>query len=179
MGRPTMLGSGGRKPMMHKHMSKEHPHHRAIVRTTPMIRGRTVLGRPYDPIREDLMTEFANWPGHWLPTFGGRWAPARTEVEDLGTSYEVRADFPGVRKEDIEVTLQGRTLSLEAKEITEKEEGGKVYLAREESSEDFCRLIDLPEDVVPDKISARYKDGVLTVTIPKSNPVPEKKIPIE
>jgi HSP20 family protein len=128
--------------------------------------------------RSALFPRLSPWTELWSPDLEGRWLGALADIEDKGSSYEVRANLPGVRKENIEVRLQGRCLRLEAKVATEKEEKRKNYLSHERSYEGFVRTIDLPEDVESEKIAASYRDGVLTVNLPKSHPEPERKVSV-
>ena len=155
------------------------PTHRiATVRTAPPTNLAEYMDRVFDSLRNEMFTGLAPFGELWTGGLEGRWMNALTDLEDKGTSYEVRADLPGVRKENIEVRLQGRCLQIEARESAEKETKGRTYLSHERSYEGFCRTIDLPEDVLAEKISANYKDGVLTVNVPKTTPTPERKISV-
>jgi len=96
------------------------------------------------------------------------------DLVDTGKEYQVKAELPGINKEDlnIEVSENGIEISAESKE--EKKEERKGYIRRERRYASFYRSIPLPEDVVPDKASAELKEGVLSVTLPKAS-LPEKK----
>ncbi|MCW6167260.1 MAG: Hsp20 family protein [Thermoplasmatales archaeon] len=135
-------------------------------------RRRASLDRALENLKSEVLFEF---PRYDLFESGpqGRWLVAPTDVVDKGDLYEVRADLPGVRKENIEVSLVGQTLQVEGKEMQEKEEKGKNYVTRERAYAGFSRSVLLPEDVVSDKISAKYEDGV-----PKAHPEPTRKIPV-
>lgn len=136
------------------------------------------MDRLFETFRNEMMTGLL--PGSFLWETGGpgRWMSALTDIEDKGSSYEIRANLPGIRKENIEVRVRGNTLELEAKAAMETEEKGKSYIFHERSYEGFHRTLDLPEGVLPEKVVANYRDGVLTVTVPKSNPAPERKITV-
>lgn len=97
--------------------------------------------------------------------FGGR---LKVDVEDLRDEYVVTADLPGFEKEDIEVELADETLRIAADRETssEAEEAGR-YVRRERSRESTSRSVSLPEPVDEEGVSARFKNGVLTVTLPK------------
>ena len=90
----------------------------------------------------------------------------------------VRAELPGMKKEDIEISLQGDTLTIagERKQEEKREEGemyrSEIYFGR------FQRSITLPARVDPNKIQAVYKDGILTVTLPKSEEAKPKQIKV-
>lgn len=98
------------------------------------------------------------------------------DVADNGQEYVVKAEVPGIRKEDlnIEVTENSIEISGESKAEEKEEDKSKGYLRHERRYSSFYRSIPLPDSILPDKAEAELKDGVLTVTLPKSSP-PEKK----
>ncbi len=147
----------------------------AIPRTTTSL--EKYVDRALENLRSEVLFEFPRYD-LFESEPQGRWLVAPTDIVDQGDLYEVRADLPGVRKENVEVSLVGRTLQVEGKEMREKEEKGKNYVTRERAYGGFSRSVLLPEDVVSDKISAKYEDGVLTVTVPKAHPEPTRKIPV-
>lgn len=91
------------------------------------------------------------------------------DVEDRPEAYVVTADLPGFGKDDIEVELTEQTLRIaaEAESEAETEEPGR-YVRRERSRESMSRSIALPEAVEEEGVEARFKNGVLTVTLPKA-----------
>ncbi|MDE1879361.1 MAG: Hsp20/alpha crystallin family protein [Euryarchaeota archaeon] len=148
------------------------------LRTTPVRGLSNYMDQLFENFREEMMTGllprstlFEGWPS-------GRWFPALLDVEDKGSTYEIRTDLPGARKDEIEVKVSGHSLQIQAQQTHELSEEGKNYLCHERTYGGFERTVDLPEDVVPEKISAQYKDGVLMVSVPKAHPVPERKIPV-
>jgi HSP20 family protein len=135
----------------------------------------------------DLEQAFARFRHDLLPGFD--FVPAfpkfatdavATDIADLGTSYEVRADLPGFSKEKIEVRVRGRVLELKAEQVAASEErNGKQYLRQERSIRSVERAFELPEPVVADQVKARYENGVLTVSIPKAHPAADQKVAVE
>ena len=111
-------------------------------------------------------------------TFFAGWTPAVDVYEDKD-KITVRAESPGMKKEDIEVTVVGDTLTIsgERKEEQEKKEGqtyrSERYLGR------FQRSVILPTEVDANKVQATYKDGVLTVNLPKSEQAKRRQIEIK
>jgi len=93
------------------------------------------------------------------------WAPP-IEVFQRGNELVVRADLPGMRKDDIsvDVTDEGITISGERKQEHEEERGG-VYRS-ERSYGSFCRIVPLPQGAIADQAKASFKDGVLEVVMP-------------
>lgn len=108
----------------------------------------------------------------------GEWGALRrdgvsVDVVDLGDELEVTVDLPGYEREDIELTLSEGTLRIEAERETEQEEREDAdvrYVRRERRRESVSRSIRLPEAVEEDEATARYQNGVLTVTLPKVAP---------
>jgi len=96
------------------------------------------------------------------------------DLADNGKEYVVKAELPGIKKEDlnIEITDNGIEISGETK-VEEKEED-KGFIRKERRYSSFYRSLPLPDAVLTDKAEAELKDGVLTVKLPKAAP-PEKK----
>lgn len=93
---------------------------------------------------------------------------ASVDVADRDNELVVTADLPGFDKEDIDVKLSGDTLQIEAQHEEATEEGDEAeYIRRERSHQTVSRSVTLPEQVREDDVTARYKNGVLTVTLPK------------
>ena len=105
----------------------------------------------------------------------------RVDVTEAGDSYKVSADLPGVNKEDINVSIDGNLVTIEAemkrsKETTDK--SGKV-LRSERYSGLMSRAFTLTQDVDDTKATARYEDGVLTLELPKKESSPTKRLAIQ
>jgi HSP20 family protein len=90
----------------------------------------------------------------------------------------VRADLPGVKKEDVEVAVEGDVLTIRGSRHEEKETKEKGYYRSERSMGEFQQTIALPDGVTADSIKASYKDGVLEVTIPRPNAPANKRIQV-
>ncbi len=105
------------------------------------------------------------------------WTPALDVYEDKD-NYTVQAELPGMKKEDIEVSLHEGVLSIsgERKSETEKEDA-EVFRA-ERFVGRFQRTVTLPASVAADKVKAAYKDGVLTITLPKTEAAKPKQIDV-
>lgn len=107
------------------------------------------------------------------------WSP-RLDVSETDKAIQVTADLPGMDKQDISVSLQDNLLTIKGERKTEKESKDKRFHTIERSSGSFYRAMRLPVAVIKDKIEASFKDGVLTLNLPKA-PQPAKeeaKIPI-
>ena len=90
------------------------------------------------------------------------------DVKDLGDSYRVEADLPGIRKENLKVDLAGDYMTISAHRATSREtqEDDKKFIRRERSYGAFSRTFDV-SDVDTEQITASYADGVLTLLLPK------------
>ncbi len=105
------------------------------------------------------------------------WTPALDVYEDKD-NFIVKAELPGIKKEEIEVSLHDGTLSLSGERKSEsKHENGEVYRA-ERFFGRFQRTVALPATVAADQVKAAYKDGVLTITLPKTEEAKPKQIDI-
>lgn len=105
------------------------------------------------------------------------WTPAFDVYEDKDNVY-VRAELPGMRKEDIQVSLHNGSLSVSGERKSEvKFKDAEVYRA-ERFFGRFQRTITLPTPVAMEKIKAQYKDGILDVTLPKAEEAKPKHIDV-
>ena len=91
----------------------------------------------------------------------------------------VRASIPGVKVDDIDVSIENRVLTIKAETKSEGEHKEGGYLVRERRSGSFLRSLRLPESVDADKAKTNYSDGVLTVNLPKAESRKAKHIKIE
>lgn len=90
----------------------------------------------------------------------------------------VKAEIPGVEKENIKVLIDNNMLTISGEKKVEKSEEGKTYYSVERRFGSFKRVMNLPSSVDPDKIKATYKDGVLTITLPKKEEARAKEVKI-
>lgn len=105
------------------------------------------------------------------------WTPAVDLFEDKD-NFVVRADLPGMKKEDIDISLHDGSLSISGERKSEsKHEGSEVYRA-ERFFGRFQRTITLPTPVASNKVQAQYKDGILMVTLPKTEESKPRRIDV-
>ena len=139
----------------------------------------------YDPVSE-LNRVFDNALGGLLRRSGGQqraevteWAPAIDVVTENG-DLVIKAELPGVKQEDVDITLQDNVLTISGQRKAEQEEERGGYYVRERQYGSFSRSLTVPEGVDESKIHARYQDGVLEVTIEGAAQVQEpKRVQIE
>ncbi|HKB54146.1 MAG TPA: Hsp20/alpha crystallin family protein [Ramlibacter sp.] len=105
----------------------------------------------------------------------------RVDVSELDNAYEVKADIPGVKKEDINVRIDGNIVQIDAevkRESETKGNGGKV-LRSERYHGTVSRSFSLADDVDEGKAEAKYADGVLTLKLPKKATAAARKLAVQ
>ena len=105
------------------------------------------------------------------------WTPALDVYEDK-ENFIVKAELPGMKKEDIEVSLHADSLSISGERKGETKEKDAEVCRAERFFGRFQRTVTLPTPVAPDKVKAQYKDGILTVTLPKTEEAKPKQIDV-
>ncbi len=135
-------------------------------------------GRDVSPFRamqrmademERLFDDFGfgrRWLGpSWRETGGELWAP---EVEVFQKNHEltIRADLPGLKREDVTVDITDNDVTIQGERKHEKEEEREGYYRTERGYGSFCRVIPLPEGAISEQAKANFKDGVLEITMP-------------
>jgi HSP20 family protein len=100
------------------------------------------------------------------------------ELVDTDDVITITTQLPGVDKEEVELTVLGDTLTI-AGEKKLSPQNGATYVRHERPHGKFRRLVDLPYSVAPDKIKASYKDGILTITLPKAEEAKPRQINVE
>lgn len=110
----------------------------------------------------------------------GEWSPS-VNVADTEKEVQITAELPGVEEKDVDVTVVNGSLVIKGEKKAEKEEKGKNYYRVERSFGSFERVLPLSRDVVQDKAEATFKNGVLTVKLPKTAEAIQatKKIPVK
>lgn len=111
----------------------------------------------------------------------GQQLKMRIDVTENDKAYVVKADVPGVKKEDIDVRVEGNMVQIEARTKSEKEtrgDGDKV-LRSERCYGTISRSFSLGQDIDAGKVQANYADGVLTLQLPKAAPADSRRITIQ
>ena len=107
-----------------------------------------------------------------------QWSPA-VDITETEMQFVIHADLPGVKPDQIEVTAENGILTLKGTRESRKEEEKDNYKRIERFSGSFMRRFTLPDTADLDKISAKTKDGVLDLTIPKVEKAKPKKIKVQ
>ena len=143
--------------------------------------GRGGFGQMLESLHRDMDRMFEGMaPSIAGDSNGGAFtlAPALDASEDE-KAFHVSAELPGMEEKDIHVDLTGNTLTIQGEKSTEKEEKDKSFHRRERSYGRFYRAITLPVEVDQDAIKADFKNGVLELTLPKTEAAKEKSRRIE
>ena len=113
----------------------------------------------------------------------GRLALARegalaVDMYETDDAVVVKSAIPGIKAEDIDISIVGDTLTIKGETKAEEEVNQENYIRRERRYGAFCRTVPLPLPVVPDKADAEFENGVLTLTLPKAEEVKPQAIKI-
>jgi HSP20 family protein len=143
--------------------------------------GRTLgslVARDFEPFR--LMREMLGWDpfreiAPLLPAGIPAYSPA-FDVKETKDAFVFKADLPGIKEADVEITITGNRLTVAGKRETEKEEKEDTYYAYERSYGSFTRTFTLPDQVDTAHIKAELKSGELMIAVPKTAAAVAKKI---
>lgn len=131
-------------------------------------------------LRREFDSLIDSFWGGWGDRNGtpGAWHP-RVDVSETEDAYVVHADLPGMGREDISVTFKEHVLRIEGEKVRTSDEKDKGSYRSERAFGRFSRAFTLPATVNADKISASYKEGVLSLTIPKAEVAKPKQIEVK
>jgi HSP20 family protein len=143
----------------------------ALIRWEPLKEIEELFGRswPRPALRSDQLMGM----GDWNP---------RVDISENDGQYLVKADIPGVAKEDIKITVDNDILTIQGERKQEKEEESKHFHRVERFYGSFIRSFTLPDDADAAALKAAAQEGQLTVTIPKKVPAPSAsavQVPVE
>lgn len=144
----------------------------SIVRWEP-LRDFMTLREAMDRLFEDSFV--GRRPKEWIPAEG-------TLALDMFQTEEaavIKSSVPGVKPEEIDITISGNTLTISGETKEEEEVKEEDYIRRERRYGSFSRSVVLPEGLEPDKAEASFEDGVLTLSIPKAPEAKPKVIKVK
>lgn len=150
-------------------MSKE------ITKNQPLFSGLSELHHALDTLFD---RNFPKWEKDFPIMEMTQWVP-KIDVKEKDSQYIIRADIPGVNPKDIDVSLDNGMLSIKGKKESETKEEKEDYIRVERSSGSFYRSLSLPDAGDSSKITAKSKNGVLEIVIPKNNKSSSHKILIK
>jgi HSP20 family protein len=131
---------------------------------------------PFGSLRDEVNDLFNRFSGE----FDGELAELPSmDLAETDSQIEVKMDVPGYKPDEIDVEVQGNTLVVTGERKEEKEEKGKTFHQIERRTRSINRSVTLPCAVEVAKINAECKDGVLAVTLPKTEKTNTRKIPVK
>lgn len=143
-------------------------------------------------MNRDTFRELENMSDRLTRLFGGRsvpgggpnesmaladWAPF-VDVMETEEEFQIRAELPGLEKKDVKLSMEGGVLTISGHREQEKEEKGKRYHRIERAYGSFARSFAVPDAVEEQKVTADFKNGLLTVRLPKSEKTRPKSIEV-
>jgi HSP20 family protein len=140
---------------------------------------RALTPWPGTGLRKDMERLFERFfdPMGDMPALGA-WEP-KLDIAETKDGLTVKAEIPGVKQEDIQLSLQDGVLTIKGEKEEEKEEKDQHYHRVERSYGSFLRSVRLPASVDAGKVTATFKNGVLTVTMPKTAEAKGTTIPVK
>jgi HSP20 family protein len=139
-----------------------------------------------DQIFNDFFRRFGLAPLSRFPmsrplTEGAHWLKPSLDISATDKEYTLQVELPGINAKDVEVEVSGDTLKIRGEKKQEKEDKGRDYYAIERSYGSFQRVLALPADAKVDGIDAKFKNGVMTITIPRDESASQsvKKIEVK
>ena len=135
---------------------------------------------PFRALRDEFDELFNRLSSDWD---GGKWltrefSPAY-DLSETADAFQVRMDVPGIKPDDITVQVTGDSVQISGERKEEKEEKGKTWHRVERHSGSFSQILRLPNPVNEDKVQAEFSDGVLTVTLPKTEATKVKTVKVK
>ena len=138
-------------------------------------RERGQLTRLHDEMDDLISSFFSDWD---QPFFGYRRWPA-IDIAENEDDFVIKAEVPGCEADEIDISVHGNTLTISGEKKQEEQKGGRGYYHVERSYGSFRRDLNLATDVDPEKIEATCKDGVITITVPKTEKAKPVKVKVK
>lgn len=151
---------------------------RRDIRPSEQATPLTALQRQMNRLFDDFFGDFALSPFEGWNASASGFVP-RMNVSESDKEIEVTAELPGMEQKDVEVLLEDGRLTLRGEKKMEKEEKEDRYYHLESSYGSFSRSVEVGEDIDPDQVQASFRNGVLTIRLPKTRPEPTQRKRIE
>jgi len=153
---------------------------RSVTPWRPFM-GLTGWERDMDRMLEDFFGRRARpwWPERWFRTDEMEVKPPIVDVFEEKDDIVVKAELPGMEKDNIEVNLTDHTLTIKGEKKKAEEIKEENYYRAERSYGSFLRTLDLPNEVRADKVKASFKNGILEVRMPKTEEAKTKEVKVK
>jgi HSP20 family protein len=135
------------------------------------------MDRMFDEFRtgfDDLLWPWRRQREYSVPSLMQRRTPP-LDVADVGDRYEMNIEMPGIPKDEVNIEVTSTSIEISAEHEESNEDTNKNWLRRERRCLSFYRALEFPEDVRVSDVDAEFTDGVLRISLPKSEPKPEHK----
>jgi HSP20 family protein len=141
------------------------------------------LWKAFDDAFERFRSDFEDllFPPYWdraLSLMPETRVPA-VDLEDRGKDYLLKAEMPGFKKEDIEIEVREDSVEIAGTAGWKYDKKEQAYICKERACESFYRLVDLPEEIKVNDVTAYLSDGVLEITLPKKAPKQKRKVKVD
>jgi HSP20 family protein len=127
---------------------------------------------------ERLFGSWPAWPEREEALLPAEWTP-RVDITEAEKEFLIKAELPEVKKDEVKVTVENGVLSITGERKLEKEEKGKKYHRIERAYGRFERSFTLPEGTEPTKVTSEFKEGMLTVHLPKNPQAMPKAVEVK
>jgi HSP20 family protein len=135
--------------------------------------------REMEKFFEDFMGKrWGHWPVFRWPEFKPEEMAPSVDVYEEGDNVVLKAELPGMKREDLEVNITDNTITISGEKKKEEKVERKDYLRMERSYGSFVRSFSLPSEVESEKANATFKDGILEIKVPKTEEAKKKKIKV-
>jgi HSP20 family protein len=151
----------------------------AVAKREPRTLGSWFRRGPFENLREEMEEMIARAFGDEGGLLSGERMVPSLDLSETDGSLEVRMDVPGVDPKDLDIQVNGNLLTICGQRKEEHEEKGKTFHRVERRTGSFSRSVTLPAAVKEEGVEAQYKNGILTVTLPKTDTAKGKRIPIK
>ncbi len=145
---------------------------------------RNLMIRPsQSPLARDVDNMFEDFLGwsfpSWLRSRTSEEYSPRVDIRETEDKYFLTFEVPGMKKDDINISMRENMLTVSGQRKEEKEEKNEGFIRREIASGSFSRSFTIPETVNTDSISAEYRDGLLEISMDKLEKVKPKEVKIK
>jgi HSP20 family protein len=145
-----------------------------LVRRTSPLGELVTLRQAMDRLFEDSFVRPRVWGASWSESAG-----LALDIRSTPDALVVEAALPGVKPEEVDITVEGGTLTITGEFRSERNDGEGDYLVQEMRRGSFSRAVSLPQGLEPDKATATFEHGVLTLRIPKAEEIKPRQIKID
>jgi HSP20 family protein len=132
-----------------------------------------------DPILEEFERVFGDAWAPWRPVLVNGGLGMQLDVNETNDELLIKADLPGIKRDDVHMTLEDGTLRIEAEKKEDKTEDGTTWYMKERGFGKYSRLIEMPFRIASEKISATLDKGVLEIKLPKAEEAKPKQIEVK